>query len=199
MDRRAFFRRSMQRIGESVTKGASRWAEQRAVRWIRPPFAISELEFLMACTRCQACVEACPHGVVFPLSARCGASVAATPALDVLNRGCRLCEDWPCVQACETGALCIPSGDESTLPQLALARIDVQRCLPYLEPECGACASSCSVEGALQWDGPRPWIETSLCVGCGCCREACIVDPSAIELLVLSAIKQKEVGRSAEN
>ena len=52
-----------------------------------------------------ACIKACPHEIVFPLSPNNGAEVMNTPALDLLNKGCHLCEDWPCVNACETNAL----------------------------------------------------------------------------------------------
>jgi ferredoxin-type protein NapG len=58
-----------------------------------PPYAQDELAFLLACTRCGACVTACPHGVIFPLAPRLGITVAGTPALDLLHKGCHLCED----------------------------------------------------------------------------------------------------------
>ena len=83
-------------------------AEQKALAWIRPPFARPELDFLLACTRCDACVEACPHGVIFALPLRCGAEVVATPALDLLANACHLCADWPCVSVCEPRALTFP-------------------------------------------------------------------------------------------
>ena len=69
-----------------------------------PPFAVDELDFLLACTRCDKCIEACPHDVLFKLPARTGLQAAGTPAMDLLNRGCHLCRDWPCVAACEPDA-----------------------------------------------------------------------------------------------
>ncbi len=190
MDRRAFFRQALRKSGEQVVKHVDAKVSQQAGRWIRPPFALDELEFLLACTRCGDCVTACPHQVVFLLSARLGARVAATPALDLANRGCRLCDDWPCVAACEPGALLWPrpaedAGEADTpkpLPRLARLSIDTATCLPYSGPECGACAHSCPVPGALTWQQTRPVIDAGICIGCAQCREACIVEPRAITI-----------------
>lgn len=185
MDRREFFRRSFGKAAETVTRHVDKKVNEKASRWIRPPFAISELEFLLACTRCNDCIEACPHHVIFPLSPRLGADVTGTPALDLLNRGCHLCDDWPCVKACETGALRLPeieSPDDINIAKLAKASIETEKCLPYAGPECGACASSCNIEGALNWSNEKPFIDEESCVGCGMCREACIVEGKAIEI-----------------
>jgi len=81
-----------------------------------------------------------------------------------------------------------PGGGEAgvqPLPQLARMRIDTQRCLPYLGPECGACADSCPVEGAMSWSSEKPFIDEQLCTGCALCREACVLEPGAIEIEVL--------------
>ncbi len=187
MDRRAFFSSAFRKTTREAVKRIDAKVESDASRWIRPPFALPELEFLLSCTRCDACIEACSYRVLFPLSARLGASVGATPAMDLVNKSCHLCQDWPCVNACEAGALAIPesTGDSEAapLPVLALALINTQTCLPYSGPECGACGSSCPVPDALLWDQQRPCIDAQKCIGCGLCREACIVDPSAISII----------------
>lgn len=186
MDRRAFFGNAFRKSTREVVKHVDAKVENDAIRWIRPPFALAELEFLLSCTRCGDCIEACPYTVLFPLSARLGARVAATPAMDLINKGCHLCQEWPCVNACEAAALAIPEttgdGEATPMPVLALASINTQTCFPYSGPECGACESSCPVAGALLWDRQRPYIDEKKCIGCGLCREACIVDPSAISI-----------------
>lgn len=192
MDRRDFFKKSFGRAAEKAVEVVDTKVAERASRWIRPPFAIPELEFLLACTRCDACITACPHGIVFPLSPNNGAEVMNTPALDLLNKGCRLCEDWPCVNACESNALMIPTVElddqqenntQAPQPKLAKIVVDESTCLPYQGPECGACASACIVEGALQWSMERPAINQELCTGCAMCREACITEPKSINIL----------------
>lgn len=197
MDRRAFLRHGLRKVGETAGQVAGARAAMRPVNWIRPPFAVPEDEFLMLCDRCGKCADACPHDVVFELSASLGSDIAGTPALDLLNRGCRMCADWPCVSACAPDALRIPVTDDDMadeaapsqvanrlpLPKLASATLDETLCLPYLGPECGACADSCPVPGALTWDrGTKPSIHADHCSGCGMCREVCVVEPKAIRL-----------------
>lgn len=189
-ERRAFFKRSLHKTADTVAKGADAIVKHRARHWIRPPYALDELNFLLTCTRCGACTEACPHQVTFPLSARLGAQVVGTPALDLLNKGCHLCEDWPCVTACEPQALKLPTTEDQKkppLPRLASAHVDTQHCLPYSGPECGACSSSCPVPQTLTWDMTKPVINSETCTGCGLCREACIVEPKAIIIQTLPA------------
>ncbi len=185
LSRRQLFKRGIDRATRAGVDLVEQRVEQKARHWIRPPFARPELDFLLACTRCDACMEACPHQVIFPLPFSRGAEVAATPALDLLNKGCHLCSDWPCVQACGDGALVFPETEEEdhVLPAtLASVEIDTSTCLPYNGPECGACRGSCPVPGALLWQGERPHIEAEACVGCALCREACILEPKAIKV-----------------
>ncbi|MEH6651133.1 MAG: hypothetical protein V7707_13995 [Motiliproteus sp.] len=194
MDRREFLTAGLNKAAKVAINEAERRAKQKAQRFIRPPFAIDELDFLLACTRCNACIEACPDQVIFVLSAKLGVQEAATPALDLLNKGCHLCQDWPCVSACKPGALLRPfeSNEEeddekepvqaATPPPFAKASIDRGRCLPYTGPECGACQGSCPVPGALTWAGEKPWIDETACLGCALCREACILEPKAINI-----------------
>lgn len=185
MDRRAFFRRGVDKAAEMAIKHADATVSGHAKRWVRPPYAVNELEFLVTCTRCGACVEACAHGAVFPLPARLGARVVGTPALDLLNKACHLCEDWPCVVSCEPGALLRPDEEEGVstpLPKLATASINTRSCLPYSGPECGACAGSCPVPGAMIWESAKPRIDADLCTGCALCRQSCIMEPKAVDI-----------------
>jgi ferredoxin-type protein NapG len=198
MDRREFFRRGISRAAEKAVEKVDEKISARALHWIRPPFAKTELEFLLSCSRCNDCIDACSYKIIFPLSAKNGADVMQTPALDLINSGCHLCEDWPCVTACETNALSLPKieneiNDSDTIdthekinfPKLAKAIINTELCLPYQGPECGACASACKVDGALEWQLERPSINPELCTGCALCREYCITEPKAINIMGL--------------
>jgi len=195
--RRLFLRSGMQKMAEATVDAAALQLGTSPKNWFRPPFALEEWQFLELCTRCDQCLAACPHEVLFPLPARLGRRVERTPAMNLLHKGCHLCADWPCVDACETGALALPppsatapegeAAEPPPPPRLALAGIDTAACLPYLGPECGACADACPLPGALRWHGPRPSIEPERCVGCALCREACIVEPKAVRLAVPDA------------
>jgi ferredoxin-type protein NapG len=183
MERRDFFKAGLNKIAKTAVEVADEAVTQRARQWIRPPYALPELEFLLACTRCDACVEACPHQVIFKLPARRGAQLVGTPALDILNKGCHLCGDWPCVKVCEPKALTLPEteeGGQQPLPRMAMATINKETCLPYHGPECGACAPVCPVPNAMTWHREKPEIVPELCTGCGLCREACILEEKAV-------------------
>jgi ferredoxin-type protein NapG len=190
MDRRGFFKNIANKASEKPVEVVEKKVNRRAANWIRPPYALDEADFLLACSRCNRCVEACPHQVIFKLPERLGAQVAFTPALDLLKKGCHQCEDWPCVNACEDNALVIPkpypgAGYDETereQPKMARAEINSQTCLPYNGAECDACADSCPVPGALTWDMTLPIINLLVCTGCGMCREACVVDPKAVNI-----------------
>jgi len=188
--RREFFKLGVQKAAEAALEVAGQKQPSDTINHIRPPYALVEPKFLDACTRCDDCLEACPHNVIFRLGGDRGLLAAGTPALDLLRVGCRMCEDWPCIAACETGALSFPETNEGEDPPsvvLAEVAINVETCLPYAGPECGACAGSCPVPGALNWEnGLRPWIEQSVCTGCALCREVCITDPKSIDIAVLS-------------
>jgi ferredoxin-type protein NapG len=181
MDRRDFLGLRGRGVG-----GANGAASGRGVAWSRPPFAEAERDFLINCTRCDKCIAACQFGTLFRLAEGAGEAMAGTPAMDVRARGCHMCADWPCVAACAPDALKLPPSDaDGALPEpekFAAAWIDTAHCLPYRGPECGACAGSCPVTGALQWRGTRPVIDARACTGCGLCREACIMEPKAVEM-----------------
>ncbi|MDP6832292.1 MAG: hypothetical protein QF512_15145 [Alphaproteobacteria bacterium] len=192
MKRRDFFKTGARRAVGALADSIEEQVEQRAASWIRPPFAGRELEFLLRCTRCDDCLAACPHNVIFKLPAKLGVQVVGTPALDLAKRGCHLCTDWPCVAACEADALVLPEGDETAsipVPKLAVARIDERSCLPFAGPECGACAHACPVPGALNWRGAKPSIDQDVCSGCALCREACITEPKS---MLIATVRRDE-------
>jgi len=202
MDRRGFFRQGLRKVSEVAVQEMEAHIKQK-MRWIRPPYALPELEFLLTCTRCGDCISACPHQVIFPLPANVGAEIADTPALDLHNKACHLCPEWYCLKVCQPRALRLPQpknnddNQESTafedtselipipLPRLALLKIDEKQCLPYKNTECAACRNACPVKGAMVWDFEKPRIIKELCVGCALCRVACIVEPKAIAVLKL--------------
>lgn len=216
MDRRNFFKNALARTVNAGVGAIEQRAQAKAKHWFRPPFAKDELDFLLDCTRCNACIEACPHEVIFPLPLRRGAEVAGTPALDIVNKGCHLCSDWPCVGACSDRALVFPtlagladkSGGESKgensggeeessqqqamptaleCPPLGKAVVNSEVCIAYMGPECGACRGTCPLPDTLLWQGEKPHINPDSCVGCGLCREACITSPKAIDIHTIAS------------
>lgn len=145
--------------------------------WIRPPGARAERTFKMLCDGCGACVEACPHAAigVLPAAAK---GAAGTPAMAPELRACHLCEDTPCITACDRGAL-VSGGDPFFL---GLAVLQPERCFATMGPECGSCVASCP-RGAIRESMRGPVFDDEACVGCGLCREACPVFGAAIRIV----------------
>jgi MauM/NapG family ferredoxin protein len=144
---------------------------------MRPPGAIREDEFMRDCTRCAACIEACPHDALRPAADRYRGA-AGTPVLDAARAPCRLCEDWPCIAACPEGVLELQQAGA-----MGTARVQVHDCLNALGSLCSVCLEQCPVPGALSLRGRAPVVNDALCTGCGVCHHVCPAPNNAIMLL----------------
>ncbi len=78
--------------------------QEPRVKWLRPPGALEGKAFLTACTQCTDCQTACPYDSIRRLGPEFGPN-AGTPAIIPDESPCYLCEDMPCIAACEPGAL----------------------------------------------------------------------------------------------
>lgn len=177
LDRRGFFTRGLQRaLQEAVDAFADRLAP---ASHIRPPGALPEPAFVGACTRCGACISACPVQAIRPLGAAHGLA-SGTPVLDVAATACIMCETMPCAAACPTPALEVPPWGWRDV-RMAVVSVDASRCITWRDVECGICARVCPVgEDALRLDDRgRPMVGAA-CTGCGQCISACVTAPSSI-------------------
>lgn len=162
---------------------------QNSLAFPRPPGALTDPEaFEKACTRCNDCLMACPHGSLFTLGPYSG------PMINPNVAACYLCEDYPCIKSCEAGAL-LPL-DPDTLPSFGEPVFYENRCINHPEvreekmarakkkrmPYCTACVSSCPVEDAIAWDEKKMPEFYDYCTGCGVCTKVCPVIPKAIEI-----------------
>jgi ferredoxin-type protein NapF len=143
----------------------------------RPPHAVAESEFIAGCTRCDACIEACDPHAIFRAPESEG-NIAGTPIIDASGQPCIMCEDMPCVAACEAGVLRIDAP-----VAMALAEINTDTCLAYHGTVCTACVDQCPVENCMTMEGGRPKIDSETCTGCGVCLYVCPAPGGAIDLL----------------
>ena len=151
-------------------------------RYFRPPGALPEMGFLAACTRCGACIEACPPHALIKVRSD-GGLAAGTPYLDPTNEPCIACPTMPCAAACPTPALAVPERGWAGY-RLGALELHPERCLTFRGTPCRVCADACPVgDAALAMDeAGHPVIRREGCVGCGVCVHACVTTPSSFEL-----------------
>ena len=151
-------------------------ARRRTIPVLRPPGAIEESSFLAGCTRCELCIEACPHDAIMHAPAQLR-EAAGTPMIDADRQPCLMCADFPCISACEPGVLTplVP-------PRMGTARITEQLCLPYHGTSCTECSHQCPVENAIVIRTGKP-VVSETCTGCGVCRSVCPAPENAILLM----------------
>ncbi|MGM0558993.1 MAG: 4Fe-4S dicluster domain-containing protein, partial [Myxococcota bacterium] len=113
---------------------------------LRPPGAVAEHQFLELCTRCDACLDACPHGSI-TLAPHRFKDAAGTPMIDAFDAPCHMCEDMPCISACDTGAL-----DPNLPRKIGIAHLQTYNCLAHNSTICTVCEERCPVEGAIELD-----------------------------------------------
>ncbi len=77
---------------------------KRGENRLRPPGAVPEEQFLAMCIKCGQCLQVCPYDAI-KLEDIDGKAGVGTAYIAPLERGCYLCEAFPCVLACPTGAL----------------------------------------------------------------------------------------------
>jgi ferredoxin len=153
------------------------WGRPRADP-VLPPGALPAREFAAVCSRCYACVRACPSGVlrVDPRADRTWAQLAQ-PEMNA-DRGA--CDEYcrECQQVCPTGAIRPQSEDQKRACQIGVARIDRAACLAWADHEyCMVCDEYCpynAVDTDMDPAGiPRPVVNPAACRGCGFCQLNC--------------------------
>lgn len=158
--------------------------ETKPIAWVRPPGALAETGFLAACTRCDDCIKACPHLVIRKAGPEVGKGVATTPVIVPGDNSCRFCEGFPCIKACESGALLMPKPD--TKVRIGTARIREAECYSVQNQPCDYCQTYCpEVEKAIvvARPGTAPAVNAELCTGCGQCAEICPTGCITVERL----------------
>lgn len=171
MKRRDFFRFGFDKSKEVVGEAVETVLEYKYEReFLRPPGALPESKFLLVCTRCGDCQDACSYGAIHLVGLNGGVR-AATPFIDPYYKACEYCEDMSCVKVCQPGAL-----QAEPNAKLGVARLVQQHCLVAQGQYCDYCARSCPPGvKAIKMNQQRfPEIDQEACVGCGKCAYICV-------------------------
>ena len=186
----------------ALVGGLSRLPTQR--HYLRPPGAAKEANFHKKCIKCGACVEVCPTHAVQQIDLSLDIKNLATPLLNPDFGGCIAWRQdcLKCAKACPTDALAMP--DVLKHLKLGNVTIDAPGCV-----NCMACFEECPIEGAVLFPNPKgapftrekdiptrlklvnspvkPFIDNTVCVGCGLCIYRC-----PVKVLHLSPLEEEK-------
>ncbi len=193
LSRKAFFKEGFMHMAKSVYSAVEKKVEKSVKRIvIRPPFAVSEVAFIALCTGgCDKCVKACPHDAIALWEKPGSVTGIKTPRIAPDKAPCYICEDFPCVEACPTGALQREEDDPLKMGNVLL-RLGCHK-KEMKDPFCDYCVDRCPVPGAIHMDDVKgPIVNHKKCVGCGVCEYACPARPSAIKIIPLDVVVVKE-------
>lgn len=166
---------------------------QPSFRFLRPPGALDEAEFLRSCIRCGKCGEICPNRTIKFFSTENGVDSIDTPYIVPREQACILC--MKCGDVCPTGAIkSVPREMNAILENIEMgtARVDRSLCLSWQGKTCGVCFRACPLPNVAIRIGrlEQPHVLKD-CVGCGLCERSCIQIPQAIRIIPSHSLASK--------
>jgi polyferredoxin len=196
-------------VGSILTLGLIKTgfhSEINAGQVVRPPGALPESDFLDRCVRCQECVKICSStgGCLQPAMLECGWEGIWSPIVNARHGYCEYNCNL-CGQVCPTGAIHPLELEAKKQIRMGTAYFDKSRCIPWYRGEdCLVCEEHCPLpDKAIKFDirevrRPNgtmgivkfPYVDESLCIGCGICVTKCPVEgPGGIFLT--NALEQR--------
>lgn len=152
---------------------------------ITPPGSLSVENLKDKCTSCNACMAACPNGIIKPASYQYGLDGIMLPVLSYENHFCGY-ECNTCSQVCPTGAIIPVEIEKKRLIQIGVVNFTLEKCIVYKDgTDCGACDEHCPTKAITMVPYGStglfiPSTNTDICIGCGGCEYICPARPKAM-------------------
>ena len=169
---------------------------KRTGRWLRPPGAVPEPDFLAACVRCGACLRVCVTHTLQAAGFEHGWIRWGTPIHDMRVAGCeQQCN--LCGEACPTGAIRRLPLKERQHAKVGTAVLCRDRCVAWsLDRLCLLCDEACPYNAVVfrEMEGhKRPVVDESRCNGCGMCESVCpVTGEAAIQVYPHGEVRLRE-------
>ncbi len=153
---------------------------------MRPPWALTEDDFVDQCTRCGDCLKACPEKIIT-------VGQGGFPQVDFSKGECSFCQE--CHKVCTASAF-LPLQQRPWSYQIEFN----ERCLSKNGVICVTCAEQCETE-AIHFvhrvgSVPQPQVSASLCTACGACYRPCPV--GAIQFKKTQTLSNKQPSQRLE-
>ena len=196
-------------VGSIVTLGLIKTGFHNTIsagQMVRPPGALPETEFLDRCVRCQECVKICSStgGCLQPSLLESGWEGIWSPIVNARHGYCEYNCNL-CGQVCPSQAIHPLDLNTKKRIRMGTAYFDKSRCIPWYRGEdCLVCEEHCPLpEKAIKFDIREarrpdgtmrivkfPYVDESLCIGCGICVTKCPVEGPG-GLFLTNALQQR--------
>jgi len=149
---------------------------------VSPPGAISTERLQKHCTSCHLCISKCPSKVLKPAFMEYGARGVMMPVMyfekGFCNYDCTICTN-----VCQNNALTPLTVEQKHRLQVGKVVFVPELCVVNTKgTSCGACSEHCPTQAVKMIPYKNgltiPFVDASICVGCGGCEFICPVRPS---------------------